>query len=434
MKKPLKLLGALVVLVILIAIAVPFLISADYLKGQLAAQVKQATGRTLTIKGKASVSLFPSIAVKLEDVTLGNPAGFSGPYFANVKSLSVGAELMPLLNKQVKVKGITVSGATLNLEEAASGAKNWDFSGGKKETKPAKTEPAAGGHENPLSIDAIHIRNTTVSYHKAGTAPVKFDAKDIDADIAMHGADTKVNLTHMALYEGTAKANVALNTKTNTMALKLDLDRIQMDPLMTALTGESKLAGAASVTLDVKGKNGEQAAMMRSLNGAAKLNIADGAIKGINVASFLRDAKRGFVMSNSTTEKTDFSEMTASLNIVNGVASNDDLLMKSPILRLTGKGSLDLAARTINYRAVPSIVGTLKGQGGKDKLSGGGLGIPLIISGPWSAVSVMPDLAGIVGGIVTAPIDAVKNLKDAPAALEQNIKGLGGLFGGKKPN
>src|SRR5262249_8205732 len=160
----------------------------------------------------------------------------------------------------------------------------------------------------------------------------------------MNGANTKVNLSNMALYGGKAKADVSLDDKTNAMALELNLDGIQIEPLMIALTGASKLQGTAAVDVNVTGKNGEQAAMMRSLNGKTSVKLTDGAVKGINIASFLRDAKGAFMLGNSTTEKTDFSELTASLNIVNGVASNDDLLMKSPILRLTGKGSMDLAA------------------------------------------------------------------------------------------
>lgn len=439
MKRIVRLIAVIIVLLVMVAVAAPFFVSADYLKAQLTEQVKAATGRTLTIKGKASIGILPSIAVKLEDVTLGNPAGFASPYFANIKTLSVGAELMPLLHKQVKVTDITVDGATLNLEEAASGAKNWDFNtSSKKAAAPEAKKPEAAPAEkgaSPLTIDGIHIRNTAVSYRKLGAAPVKFDAKDISADIAMKGANTAVTLNQMALYEGNAKAEVSLDDQSNALALKANLDGVQVDPLMTALTGASKLTGAATVALDITGKNGEQAAMMRSLNGTASLKLNDGAVKGINVASFLRDLKQGFVMGNSTTEKTDFTELTASLKIVNGVASNEDLLMKSPVLRLTGKGSLDLAARTIDYRAVPSIVGTLKGQGGKDTLSSGGVDIPLLITGPWSAVSVSPDMRGVVQ-------DAIKN----PKALQQNLKDIGGaigkfnspkdiggaLFGGKK--
>ena len=245
---------------------------------------------------------------------------------------------------------------------------------------------------------------------------MKFDAKKIGADIAFKGTEIAVSLNDMALYDGSAKAKVTLDSGTNAMRVKLSLSNVQVEPLMTALSGASKLQGAATVAVEMTGKNGEQAAMMRSLNGEASLKMADGAIKGINVASFLRDLKRGFVMGNSTAEKTDFTELTASLKIANGVATNDDLAMKSPILRLAGKGTIDLAARTINYRAEPTIVGTIQGQGGRDDAKG--IAVPLLITGPWSAISVMPDMAGVLQ-------ESLKN----PEALKQNLKNAKDLLG-----
>ena len=109
------------------AIALPMFISAEYLKSQMVAQVKTATGRDLTIGGKASLSVFPNIAVSVEDVTLGNPAGFSSKYFAHVDKLKAGAALGPLLHKQLQITGINVEGAVLNLETNAAGAKNTDL-------------------------------------------------------------------------------------------------------------------------------------------------------------------------------------------------------------------------------------------------------------------------------------------------------------------
>lgn len=71
MKRVLKIIGAVVALIVVVAIAIPFFISADYVKAQLQAQVKKATGRTLEIKGEASISVFPSIAIHVADVTFG---------------------------------------------------------------------------------------------------------------------------------------------------------------------------------------------------------------------------------------------------------------------------------------------------------------------------------------------------------------------------
>ncbi len=428
MKPILKLVAGLIALLVIAAIALPMFISADYLKAQLQEQVKKATGRELAIKGKVSLSVLPSIAVNVEDVTFGNPAGFASPYFVHIDKLAVGAALAPLLSQQLRVTGITLDGATLNLEENAAGAQNWSFT---KATTPGKPQAAAQAQNakqsgsEPLIIDEITLKNAAVNYRKAGAQPMQLAANNIDTIIHLNGPLVKIDLANASLYNGTAKGNVEMNSDTNALSVKLDFANVQIEPLMTALSGASRVKGAATIALDVTGKGANEQALMGSLKGTATTKITDGAIKDINIASFLRDAKKGFVMGESSTESTDFTALTASFNIANGVAANDDLSMLSPVLRVTGKGTVNLAQKTIDYRAVPSIVGTLKGQGGKATLSGGGLDIPLIITGPWSAISVTPDVAGLVQGA----------LKD-PAALKQNLQGLKGnlgaaLFGAK---
>jgi uncharacterized protein involved in outer membrane biogenesis len=45
MKRVLKIIGAVVALIVVVAIAIPFFISADYVKAQLQAQVKKGSGK-----------------------------------------------------------------------------------------------------------------------------------------------------------------------------------------------------------------------------------------------------------------------------------------------------------------------------------------------------------------------------------------------------
>ena len=416
MKCVLKIIAGLVVLIIIAAVVIPMLVPADYLKQQLVTQVKTATGRTLYIKGKVGISVFPSIAVTVEDVTFGNPAGFASPYFTHIGSLKVGAALGPLLHKELQITGITLRDATLNLEQNASGAQNWSFAAPTADKPATKTSaaPSDAAGSGKLVVDSVTIKNAAVNYHKFGASPMQFAMDKVDTTVTMDGQNVNIDLSNASLYSGSIKGT-AKHGGDDSVAVDMTLSGVQIEPLMTALTGASKVKGTANITANVTGKGATQQAVMGSLNGKGDIKITDGAIKGIDIANFIRNAKSGFVMGNSTSEATDFSALTASYKIASGVLSNDDLLMMSPILRLTGKGTLNLAAQTINYRAVPTVVGSLKGQGGKADAKG--VEVPLNITGPWSAPQVQPDIAGLVQGLV----------KD-PAALKQN---LSGLLGGK---
>lgn len=84
----------------------------------------------------------------------------------------------------------------------------------------------------------------------------------------------------------------------------------------------------------------------------------------------------------------------------------------------------------MKYRIEPRLVASAEGQGAANPASGG-LGVPILIEGPWSNISYKPDLAGVAKNVLSNPqgaADAVKGVRDA-------VKGgnpadaLKGLFG-----
>src|SRR5260221_13729220 len=93
-------------------------------------------------------------------------------------------------------------------------------------------------------------------------------------------------------------------------------------------------------------------------------------------------------------QQTDFAELGGTFTIANGIAHNDDLDLKSPLLRLSGAGTINLPQRTIDYRVTPKVVANLEGQGGTG--DAGGIMVPIIVQGPLTAPSYKPDLAAML--------------------------------------
>jgi AsmA protein len=149
------------------------------------------------------------------------------------------------------------------------------------------------------------------------------------------------------------------------------------------------------------------------LSGAAKFEFADGAIRGINIAKTVRELTTGILSGwqENAVEKTDFATLEASFQIGKGQARTADLKLAGPLVRMAGAGTVDLPAKTLQFRVDPQLVASLEGQGGKTDLRG--LGVPIIIAGPWAKPSIYPDIQGI--------------LKDPAAAYEQLNRLGGGL-------
>src|SRR3546814_17437621 len=95
MKKLLIGLGVVVVLLVAAAIVIS-LIPLDSYKGEIQARVKEATGRDLRIDGDISLSLFPPVAVSVEDVGFANAPGAAAPEMSTTHRLDVALQALPL--------------------------------------------------------------------------------------------------------------------------------------------------------------------------------------------------------------------------------------------------------------------------------------------------------------------------------------------------
>ncbi|RPH62238.1 MAG: AsmA family protein, partial [Burkholderiales bacterium] len=126
----------------------------------------------------------------------------------------------------------------------------------------------------------------------------------------------------------------------------------------------------------------------------------------------------------SGSEQTAFSSLAASFAIRDGVAHNDDLDLRSPLLRVGGSGRIDLVGESIDYVARVSVVGTLSGQGGAELAALRGVTVPVQLSGPFASPSYRVDLAGLA--IDTARQELTRRLqekllgKPAPGSTEKD--------------
>ncbi|HEU4645237.1 MAG TPA: AsmA-like C-terminal region-containing protein, partial [Burkholderiales bacterium] len=151
----------------------------------------------------------------------------------------------------------------------------------------------------------------------------------------------------------------------------------------------------------------------------------DGALKGINLTEVLRKTRAAFgsksaqQASADPAQRTDFSAMSASFAINNGVARNDDLEVRAPVLRVGGAGDIDIGNSQLNYVAKASVVATSKGQGGADLEHLSGLTIPVKLTGPFDAPKYEIDYRSIAGDAAKAKVKEKVREK-----IEDKLRGL----------
>src|SRR5260370_15804632 len=184
------------------------------------------------------------------------------------------------------------------------------------------------------------------------------------ANLATRAAGGGVELGPLSasLYQGKLSGVESVNANTNRFSMKAQLGGVAIGPLLRDALNNNLLEGRGDIALDVQTGGASVSAMKKALSGTARLALRDSGLKGVNLGELLRKAKslRGSnppaEQGAAPAERTDFTELGASFVIRNGVAHNDDLSAKSPLLRLAGSGDIDIGAHSIDYLINASVV------------------------------------------------------------------------------
>ena len=240
----------------------------------------------------------------------------------------------------------------------------------------------------------------------------------------------KAALKEMALYEGAATGtfDLALSNGVPAIEQQFQLNGLSALPFLSAVADFDQLEGKANAQFDLSTSGDSELALVRTLNGKGSVSFTDGAIVGLNIAGMVRNAAAAFLDSSAAERrKTDFGELSGSFVIRDGILTNDDMRLQAPVLRINGRGQVDLPARTVNYLIEPKAAATLEGQGGSQDAAG--VLVPVAIQGPWDDLSYKPDLSGVLDAALKSP-EALKeeakrlgsSAKDVKRALEDAAK------------
>ncbi len=360
--------------------------------------VKLQVGGTLAADLENQVFAVTGLTVKLNGDAAGVTglaAELSGSVAADLKKQTAHADLaMKLDESNIKAKFAVADFAAMRSTfDIAIDKLNVDkYLPPKKPGETAKA-PAGSQPEQPIDFSPIKKLDVAGSVHIGDLTASNVKAQNVSVDVRAKNGRLDVDPLSANLYQGSVKGTATVDANTNRIGIRQNLAGISIGPLLRDAIEQDLLEGRGNVALDVTTTGNLVTAMKKALNGTARLELKDGAIKGINLAQSLRNAKaliaggkREAEQGAVAGEKTDFSELTASFDIKNGIAHNGDFLAKSPFLRLTGEGDINLPDSTLNYLAKAAVVASGAGQGGKEAADLKGLSGPVRVSGPFTAL------------------------------------------------
>lgn len=128
MAKALKYFIAALVLLVVLALALPLFIPADAYKDQIVAAVERSTGRTLTINGDLDLQFRPGLEFSIQDATLSNAPGATDPLMAQMDSMTIGVDWRALFSRKITITKFILEDPVISLEVMKNGKANWEFS------------------------------------------------------------------------------------------------------------------------------------------------------------------------------------------------------------------------------------------------------------------------------------------------------------------
>jgi uncharacterized protein involved in outer membrane biogenesis len=165
-KKILKWLGILLVLIILFAIAAPFIF-----KDKIVAIVKEEANKNLNAKvdfGDFDLTLlssFPNFSLSIDSVSVANVGDFTGDTLFSVKQLSATVDLMSVIKgEQYKIRSVILDGPRIKATVLSNGKASWDIA--KADSTPAAAETGEAT-KFKMSLKKLEIKNAHIVYDDA---------------------------------------------------------------------------------------------------------------------------------------------------------------------------------------------------------------------------------------------------------------------------
>lgn len=311
--------------------------------------------------------------------------------------------------------------------------------------------PAAGQTKwdaTPIDFSGLKTVNANLILQTKGFSLKGAEVGPSNLSVLLKDGVLNFKSSEASLFDGKFSSDLTLNAAaTPTMAFRFNMDGVQAKPVLTTFADFKKLSGAADANVSVTSSGNSQKALIEGLMGQGAVTFRNGSLEGIDLVNIAKMVQNKLADMSIGEGKTDFVELGGTFTITKGVASNNDLKMKGPLVQATGSGTVDLPQKFVQYRVIPLLTASSAVEGAS------GIKVPVDIKGPFNNIKVRPDYKSVIQGVLENPKELKKTLKQAEDSIEplkdsiKNIKmkdikkdpakalegllGSGGLFGPK---
>ncbi len=245
-------------------------------------------------------------------------------------------------------------------------------------------QSSAGWSRIPIDASALALLDADLSLRLAGLRTDVITLGRSDLGITIDRARAVFDLREVLIFGGVMTGEFVMNNRSGlSVGGSLRARNIDLLPLLSELAAYRRLQGAASAELQFLGVGNTLHDIMNSLRGEGSLRFSEGEIIGFDLAGMLRNLDMSYMGDQN---RTVYDAITGTFTISDGILRNDDLRLEASRFSVTGRGSVGLGQRNLDYRIVPAALP----DGAREALR-----VPLMITGPWDAPRFRLDLEAL---------------------------------------
>lgn len=377
-------------------------VGSSALKGQadatlvLEPKTPAATLDALSLRLHVDDPDLPALQLALQGQAKLTPESGSGRLEGSINDQRVDARFDAQLDRVRPFIDLQADIGTLDLNRFAPPAQ--------RGAAPAPAAAAMPIHLQPLRAADARLR---INVARLLRPPYRIDALALQASID-NGRLVVQRLTGRA-WGGSFEASGSADANTDSLAMRLRAEQVDMRALLADTTGYDGLRGRARIDADLQGRGVTVGALRSSLGGRLQLSLQPAALRGVDLAQTLRGWRTATQdqLTSDATRQTDFSQLEGSFEVRNGVARNDDLDGRSEFLRIGGEGTIDLAQGRLDYLLRTRVTNTASGRAGPEMMMLNGVTVPVQLNGPFGNIQWQVNWAAVTAAVAALSVPNV---------------------------
>ncbi len=266
---------------------------------------------------------------------------------------------------------------------------------------PATVDEQTGTAPVEIPADLIRPLNATAKLEVAEIIMGDIPLQNVEVSLLTNNGKMRVHPITASVFDGSYNGDIRIDVSGNTPQLSFDesIEGVNLGALAQAMFETENITGTVDGNFKLAGTGNNTAEMQQTLNGSMNFKLLDGAWEGTDVWHELRSARALFKGEQPPEPRlparTEFSSVTATGTVTDGIFRNDDLRAELPFMRVTGRGNVDLPKATVDYGLTARVLEKPEFVSGAtdaelDEFTEAV--IPLRISGPLNSPSIKPDI------------------------------------------